>query len=240
MVKEFDFLQAEGQVENFSFVETTKEAITLAANIGYLIEYWERPADLKIINGFRSFITESGISVGLSTFDLVSIFHSTFGGGKLMPDLVYDDNRIPISGVKKLTAVGNADGRLLAFTSDTSYAINPEEVAGVIGFRIEDTVELGVKNQQDIANIQGGVAAHTVHGIYITNGFETQSISEPIDNLIELNYGTGRIYYNRFKHILYYKPTNAEDLYQFRFKDAVWEKINKTTTEGQVIAEEVS
>jgi hypothetical protein len=239
MVKEFDFLNEDGRLKDFSFTDQDKSGDTLAGNTGYLWDLWKRPNDLKIVQGFRSFMTESGISIGLATYDLVSIFHSTFGGGSLQPDLIYDDNRIPISGVAKLTAVGNADGRLMAFTDNTAYAIDAEEVAGVIGFRIEDTVELGVKNQQDIANIQGGVAVHTIHGIYITNGFETQSISEPIDNVIVTNYNTGKIFYNRYKHILYYKPTNAEDLYQFRFKDAVWEKINKTTSDGEVEQGEV-
>lgn len=238
MVKEFDFLSEEGVLQDFSFVEDNKTGDTLAGNIGYLWNLWEQPQDLRIVTGFRSFITESGISIGLATYDAVSIFHSTFGGGQLMPDLIYDDNRIPVSGVAKLTAVGNADGRLMAFTDNTAYAIEAEEVSGVIGFRIEDTVELGVKNQQDIANIQGGVAVHTRHGIYITNGFETKSITEPIDDIIEQYYSTGRIYYNRYKHILYYKPTNAEDFYRYRFKDNVWERINKTTEESIVEEEE--
>ena len=234
MVKEFDLLSSENIIEDFTFIEDDKEGITLAGNIGYLWDPWEKPQDMRYITGFRSFVTESGISIGLAHNDLVSIFHSTFGGGSLMPDLIYDDNRLPISGIKRLTAVGNADGRLLAFTDNTAYAINPEEVAGVIGFRIEDTIEVGVKNQNDIANIQGGVAVHTIHGIYITNGFETQTISEPIDDIILQYYATGRIYYNRYFHILYYKPTDAEDLYQFRFKDSVWERINKTTTVAEI------
>lgn len=234
MVKEFDFLDEDGTIEDFMFTDEQKTGLTLAGNIGFLWNLEEKPNDLKIITGFRGYVTESGISIGLATTDLVSIYHSTFGGGNLMADLIYDDNRLPVSGIAKLTAVGNADGRLMAFTDNTAYAIDAEEIAGVIGFKVEDTVELGVKNQLDIANIQGGVAVHTMHGIYITNGFETKSISEPIDDIIVTNYTTGRIYYNRYKHILYYKPTNAEDLYQYRFKDAVWERINKTTTEGDV------
>lgn len=238
LVKEFDLLKPESSIEDFEFTDADKDGNTLAGNVGYLWDYWNRPGDLRIINNFRSFITESGISIGLSATDIVSIYHSTFGGGNLMPDLIYDDNRLPVTGVSKLTAVGNADGRLMAFTDNTAYAIEAEEVSGVIGFRIEDTVELGVKNQQDIANIQGGIAVHTMHGIYVTNGYETKSISEPIDDIIVQYYNTGRIYYNRYKHILYYKPTNAEDLYQYRFKDNVWEKMNKTTDEGIVQAEE--
>lgn len=238
LVKEFDLLTSEASIEEFQFTEADKTGITLAGNIGYLWDYWDRPGDLKLMNGFRSFVTESGISIGLSTQDLVGIYHSTFGGGQLMPDLIYDDNRLPVSGVKRLTAVGNADGRLMAFTDNTAYAIEAEEVAGVIGFRMEDTVEVGVKNQQDVANIQGGVAVHTIHGIYVTNGYETNSISQPIDDIIVTYYSTGRIYYNRYKHYLYYKPTNAEDLYRYRFVDNVWERINKTTTSEEVTEEE--
>ena len=158
----------------------------------------------------------------------MAIYHSTFGGGKLMPDLIYDDNRIPITGVSRLTAVANADGRLIAFTPHTAYAVKADEVAGVLGFVIEDTIELGIKDKNDVANAQGGVVVHTQHGIYLTNGFETSLLSEAIDDIVEDNYSTGRIYYNRYKHEVLYKPTNSEDLYRYRAKDKVWEKNDKT------------
>lgn len=237
MVKEFNLLESDSSIEDFEFSADDYTGDTLAANIGFLWNLWERPSDLQILRGFKSFITESGVSIGIAHRDEVAVYYSTFGGGNLMPDLIYDDNRMPITGVSELTAVANADGRLMVFTPNTSYVINAEEVAGVLAFRIEDTVELGVKDQHDVANIQGGVVVHTQHGIYITNGYETQLISEAIDDLIVQHYSTGRIYYNRYKHEVYYKPTVSEDLYRFRLKDSVWERIDKTVTVNQVQAE---
>lgn len=233
MVKEFNLLTAENAFESFMFTTNEYSGTSLASNIGFLWDYWEAPHDLRYINGYKDFVTESGVSIGISSRDEVAIYYSTFGGGNLMPDLVYDDNRLPITGVSSLTAVANADGRLIAFTPHTSYAIKAEEVSGVLGFIIEDTIELGVKDKFDVANAQGGVIVHTVHGIYLTNGFETTLMSEAIDNVVKDNYSTGRIYYNRYLHEIYYKPTEAEDLYRFRAKDGVWERTNKTITSDE-------
>jgi len=233
MVKDFDLLSATSSIEDFHMSENDYDAIYFSANTGFLWNFYEHPAMLRIVQGWKDFVTESGISIGISTRDEVAIYHSTFGGGNLMPNLVYDDDRLPVTGVSELTAVANADGRLMAFTPHTSYVIKAEEIAGVIAFRFEDTVEVGVKDKFDVANIQGGVLVHTRHGIYITNGYETKSLSEAIDDLIETNYDTGRVYYNRYKHEVYYKPTNSEDLYRFRMKDSVWEHLDKTVTPTQ-------
>jgi hypothetical protein len=228
MVKDFDLLSSESTIENFDISTEAYDGIFLAANIGYLLDYYDHKADYRLITGFTDFVTESGISIGVASKDEVAIYHSTYGGGNLMPDLIYDDNRLPITGVSQLTAVANADGRLMAFTAHTSYVVQAEEVGGVIAFRFMDTVEIGAKNKNDVVNIQGGVLVHSEHGIYVTNGFETKSISEAIDDIIATNYATGRIYYNRYKHEVYYKPAAAEDLYRYRMKDNVWEHMEKT------------
>lgn len=234
MVKEFNLLRSEDSVEDFEFSAQDYTGDTLAGNTGFLWDYYDHPGDLQIVNGFQDFVTESGISIGIASKDKVAIYYSTFGGGNLMPDLVYHGNRLPLTGVSELTAVANADGRLMAFTPNTSYVIKAQEIAGVVAFSIEDTVEVGVKDKFDVANIQGGVLVHTQHGIYVTNGYETQLISEPIDDIIRANYSTGRIYYNRYKHEVYYKPSNSEDLYRYRMKDNVWERNNKTITTVEV------
>ena len=233
MVKEFNVLSPSDRFEPFGFSDTDYTGTTLAGNIGFLWDYYDSPADLRYINGWKDFVTESGVSIGISSRDEVALYYSTFGGGKLMPDLVYDDNRLPITGVSNLTAVANADGRLIAFTANTSYAIQADEISGVLGFRIEDTIELGVKDKFDIASAQGGVIVHTQHGIYLTNGYATTLMSEAIDDIVVENYLTGRIYYNKYLHEIYYKPTQAEDLFVFRSKDAVWELTNKTLTAAQ-------
>ena len=233
MVKEFNLLSADASIEDFDISTDVYDGFFFATQVGFLWDYYEHPSDLQLIIGWKDFVTESGISIGISSRDEVAIYHSTYGGGRLMPDLVYDDNRLPVTGVSELTAVANADGRLMAFSPHTSYVIKAVEVAGVIGFRFEDTVEVGVKDKNDVANIQGGVLVHTQHGIYITNGYETKSISEPINDIIVTNYSTGRVYYNRYKHEVYYKPTNAEDLYRYRMIDNVWEHTNKTVTAVQ-------
>lgn len=237
MVKEFNLLEVESSIDNIEFTVEDYSGTSLAANIQFLWDTWEHPGDLKIVSGFTDFVTEAGISIAIASNDEVGVYHSTYGGGNLMPDLIYDDNRLAVTGISNLNAVGAADGRLMAFTDNTAYVIHAQEISGIIGFRFEDTVELGVKNKNDIANIQGGVCVHTIHGIYITNGYQTQLVSAPIDDIVTANYLTGRIYYNKYKHEIYYKPTDAEDLYRYRMKDAVWERTDKTITEGGIQTE---
>lgn len=237
MIKEFDLLESGASIEEFMFSAEDYTGTTLASNIGFLWDYYERQSDLKIVNGFSDFTTDNGISIGLSSRDEVGVYHSTYGGGNLMPDLIYDDNRLPLTGVSTLSAVANADGRLMVFSDNTAYVIHAQEINGVIGFRFEDTVELGVKNKFDIANIQGGVVVHTQHGIYITNGYQTQLVSAPIDDIIVANYSTGRVYYNKYLHEILYKPTDSEDLYRLRLKDSVWERIDKTITTTAIESE---
>ena len=228
--KEIDLYEGH-KLYNASFYlsERTDTGILLASNIGFLYDE-KNPGAYQILTGFRSFVTEAGISVGLPNDDQVRVYHSTLGA-VLMPDLIYDQNRLPITGISTLNAVVNVNGRFGAFTDTTLYIVQPNEIAEEMTFAIEDTIHLGVKNTKDVANVQGGALINTRNGIYLTNGSTTELISDPINNLVRDYYNTSRIFYNKFLHEVYWWPrTDSEDLYRFRFEDKGWERINATVT----------
>jgi hypothetical protein len=216
---------------SFFMSEYSDSGTSLSGNIGYLFD-WENPNRYDVLEGFKSFTTESGVSIGVTTYDTVNLYHSTVGGGSLMADLVYDANQLPITGINNIRAVCNVNGKIAAFTDTKLYIISTAESLGQLVFSVDDTMDLGVKNFNDIASIQGGAVANTRNGIFITDGFSQKLISEPINDVAKENFDTSQIFYNTHKHELYLKPTAAEDLYRYRFEDAVWEKINATVTSG--------
>lgn len=240
LYKEFDLLDDKNETAiPFHIYYSSESGVLLSQNIGVTFDD-EKPQSHKIVSGFRDFITESGVSIALATNDYSSVYYSSLGNGNLLPDLIYSAATIPIVGVPIVNAVTVVSTRLALLTDNTLYLLDVLEEAGVLAFSVKESLEFGVKNSRDIAQIQGGIAIHTRHGIYTTTGVQSNLISEPIDDIVKTYFDTGRIYYNKYLHELYYKPTSGEDLYRFRFKDGVWELINKTITQEEVEEEEVS
>lgn len=200
--------------------------VTLNDNIGFLVDE-DRISEYQIKEGFRSIVSVDDVSFGVASTDYSNIYHSVIGGGNLMPNLLYSQNIYPLNNVSTINAMANINGRIGLFTDNTLYIIDIIDDAGALLFTIKSTLEFGVKNNDDVAEIQGGVAIHTMHGIYTTTGTQSNLISEPIDDIVKANFLTGSIKFNKYKHELLYKPSVNEDLYRFRFKDQVWEKLNK-------------
>lgn len=211
---------------NFDIVKGDDTAVTLSANIG--IEPDEkRWYTYTIIEGFRDFVTESGVSIGISNDDYSNIYYSVLGGGNLQPDLMYKQNILQVAGANVINAVAVINKELAALTDDTTYIIKVIESIGALVFTINTALEFGVKDQFDTAQMQGGLAINTRHGIYTTTGMQSNLISDAIDDIVKANFSSSRIYYNKDLHELYYKISNTDDLYRFRFKDNVWELISK-------------
>lgn len=210
----------------FDIIEADNTAILLAQNIG-LEPDEERWDSYKVIQGFRDFTTESGVSIGISNEDYSNIYYSVLGGGNLQPDLMYKQNILQVAGANIINAVAVINKELAALTDDTTYVIKVIESIGALVFTINTTLEFGVKDQFDTAQMQGGLAINTRHGIYTTTGMQSNLISDAIDDIVKANFSSSRIYYNKDLHELYYKISNTDDLYRFRFKDNVWELISK-------------
>jgi hypothetical protein len=230
LVKDINYLDPDittTDISRFYIYPSSMTGVTLNDNIGFLLDE-DEPYWYNVEEGFNSITTVNDISFGLTSTNNTGIYYSTLAGGNLMPDLLYSTSLYVMNNVSKVTAIANVNEKFGIFTDDTLYLLSIIDELGVILFDIKSTLEFGVKNQYDVAQIQGGVVINTRHGIYTTTGTQSNLISEPIDDLLKDNFDTSRIYYNKDIHEIYYKISTSEDLYRFRFKDQVWELISKT------------
>ena len=219
-------------INNVYIIKSDASTI-LSQNIGFLVNDNNLNA-YKIITGFKDVATENGISLGLSIDDNINAYHSVVGGGVLQSNLLYTANILQLPDISYVKAVGGANGNLAVFTDKNMFVVKPSEEAGVLAFDIIKTLEYGVKNNQDVAVTGGNFIIHTRNGIHITNGYTTQILSEPINDIVLTNYSTGTIKYNPILQELYYRPTVSEDIYRYRFDDKVWELLNMTITTSGV------
>jgi len=230
LYKDIEFLATTNgyttETANFDIIEGDNTAITLSQNIGIEPDE-ERWMNYTIIEGFRDIRTESGVSIGISNKDYSNVYYSVLGGGNLQPDLMYTQNILQVAGANVVNAVAVVNKDLAVLTDDTMYIVRVVDDVGALVFTINQALEFGVKDQFDIAQIQGGLAINTRHGIYTTTGTQSNLISEAIDDVVKSSFATSRIYYNKDLHELYFKRTIEDNLYRFRFKDSVWEVINK-------------
>lgn len=225
LIKDINYLDPNlGVVSTFYITESSLLGITLSQNIGFLFDS-EKAEDYEIITGFKSYAVENGIGIGLSINDYVNVYHSTVGGGVLMSDLIYTANILPLPNLSFVNAVASVNGTIAAISDKSTFIIKADEVSGQLAFTINDTMEYGVKNIRDVASIQNGILIHTRNGIFFTNGFDKELLSEPINNIIEQHYDTGRIEYNSHLHEIYYIDGVFDFFYRFRMKRGKWEKI---------------
>lgn len=236
MMHEQEFLNIdleESKNEKIYLTELQDTGILLSQNIGTLID----PEELyryRIVTGYKSYTVDAGVGIGVASLEDASVNYSTVAGGHLMSDLCYLDSRLPLSNVSSINAVAAINGKFGVFTNDRLFIITPAPQDTYILFSVIDTLEYGVKNIYDIAEVQGGIVIHTNLGIFFTNGYDKTIISEQINNIVKANYATGSIKYNPIKQELYYKPTTSEDLYIYRFEDKLWERLNATITTTQI------
>ena len=230
MCQDFDlFEDTNNMMTNFYISQSSTQegaGINLSANIGIAFDE-KKPQTHIVVSGFRDFVTSQGISLGLKADDYINVYYSALGGGNLMPDLLYSQALLPVYAETVVNALANINDKFGAFTNNTLYLIRAVEEVGLLVFTMTGVLEFGVKNRKDVVPIQGGVVVNTQHGIYTTTGFQSNLLSEPIDDVVRDYYSTSTIFYNKFKHELYLRRTNSDNLYRFRFKDSVWEVINK-------------
>lgn len=230
MCQDFDlFDEKNDMMANFYISQSSTQegaGINLAANIGIAFDE-KKPKEHIVITNFRDFITSQGISLGLRFDDYINVYYSALGGGSLLPDLVYSQTILPVYGESVINAITDINDRFAAFTDNTMYLIRVVQEVGLLVFTMTGVLEFGVKDRYDIASIQGGVVINTQHGIYSTTGTQSNLLSEPIDDIVTSYYQFSQIFYNKYKHELYLKLSLSDNLYRFRFKDNVWEMINK-------------
>lgn len=227
LVKDFDHLDSD-QEDHTTFYITTNDLANgtlLASNIGILFDE-DKPWEHVVINDIRHIASHADVSVALRYNDRDNVFYSIVGGGVLQDDLLYSQTTLEVRNGGNTSAVAVIGNALALVTTDTLYTINVDEVSGQLAFTINDSLPYGVDRITDIAESQGSLILHTSQGIYMTDGYNKEWVSEPINNIVKDNYSTGRIYYNPIKHIIYYFPSMSMAYYLFSFERAKWERYS--------------
>ena len=228
MVKDIQYLDSKLKDPSMFYLSTLDlTGITLSQNIGYWFDNLH-PEKYKIITGFKGIAVENNIGIGIDTNDYINIYYSAVGGGNIQTNLMYTTNILPLTNITFLNALVGLNGNILALTDKTTYIIKPEQQVGVLAFQIIDTLEYGIKDFHDVANTGRQVFLNTISGIILTDGYQMQVISEPINDICKVNYLTSRIDYNPVKHELYYTSNfnTSEDFYRFRMDVKKWERIS--------------
>lgn len=231
LIKEFNLLddEEESYKSKFSITTTSKSTgIFLSQRIGILYNP-DKPGDYYILTGFRDVAEDRDVKVAVSNDDYTGLFYSTVGGGVLQSDLFYRANKLKMQGLSFVTALSKLDNAVLACTNSKSFVIASTNVSGVLAFNIRDTLEFGAKNRKDIATIEGGVVINTIDGIFLTNGYDKQKLSEPINDKVGNLYSASSIFYDEVNHELYLVvrgmpsvPVSFFSIYRYNFKESTW------------------
>ncbi|MDP4194808.1 MAG: hypothetical protein Q8940_07155 [Bacteroidota bacterium] len=233
LAKTFDFLDPKcSSIVNFYIYSSAVEDIMLTQMIGFAFDK-KSEKYYRLLTGLRDIAYERGYSLSLSSTNISSVYYSAIGQGKLMTDIFYSTSIVERLGLNKVNAISSTNGKFIAMDSYKSsvISVSGDNVEPVID--IVDDLEYGVKSKKDVAKTQTGLVINTLKGIFMTNGFEKQKISEPINDIVEVNFSSGYIYYNPIKQELIYFPYATDKPYRYRFERQKWEQINYQGTEAE-------
>lgn len=198
---------------------------TLSQNIAFFLDE-DKVSEYNIINGFNTITEIDGISIGLATGDTSNAYYSVLGGGNLQPDLVYKANVLPISFKDRLTAVASINNNFGVFGTNRLTLLRPDIANTSLIFSAIDAVELGAKDQEDVAEVQGGVIVNSPNGVFLTNGYNKQWLSEPINREVKDVYEDSYIVYNPYKQeLMYFVNGTTVDYQVYSFEYQNWMKV---------------
>ena len=210
--------------DTFTITDADLQGVFLSQRIGVLYDP-EQPNNYKVITGFNDVALDRGVRIGLKTGDSTRLFYSTIGGGVLQNDLLYEANVLPLTEVKDINALAELNNCVGAIGDNTTFVIRNQEAAGTLAFSLQDTLEHGILEKDDITPIQGGVILNTVNGLYLIDGYRSSFLSEAINDIVENNSLASKIFYNARDHELYYMttPSGTNLFYNFSFDDQSWQ-----------------
>lgn len=202
--------------------EGTLTGIYLASRIGIAIDVSKKDYDL--VQGIKARTLESGYAIAIAYDNPAFIQYNAIGGGKIMNDIFYYEAELSLEDTLNTKALTGANGKIFIISDSGTKVLNIESSNGQPIFMMIDTLEFGVKSREDALEVQGGIILSTEEGIFMTNGYDKEWVSEQINNICILNYSTSRVFYNKYKHELYYFPNVAEGFYYlYSFRRKKWE-----------------
>lgn len=227
LAKDFDLMQDTApKFDNLILGQSSLDAngVTLSQNIGLYFDE-SKSKDYVVKTVFSSFCSKDGVTLALLPGDTNSIYYSTLGGGNLQPDLIYIDNKLPISFKDKLIAIVTINNSFAVIGTNRMFIIRVDEINGSLIFSSQDTLEFGIRDSKDVVEVQGGIILHTQLGIFLTNGNDKNWLSQEINNIIEENWKNYSIFYNPYQQELYYKKDyGSTEFYKYSFQYKNWSK----------------
>lgn len=215
-----DVLDFNGQVVGAGSVK----GMSLSSNIGFTFNTDKTLAEqYKIINDIRDIADIKGTKLALSHSDPYNAYYQVLGGGNLQ-DIFYYQNKLLNPTKYSTTAVCSIGNNFGMFTNQEMITYIPQEINGSLVFQFLDAVELGVKNFNDIVNVGNSICINTSQGIFTTNGYEKQLLSEAINNIAKMNFSTSKLLYNQYANILY-NLVSYSNLYKYDFEYKKWSLI---------------
>lgn len=185
--------------------------VYLSQTIGYLYD----SKNYKPLKDIRDYINIQGISF---CSDGIRIYYPAVGSGQIMNGVFYDF--IPeVEG----QFLANVNGDLGVFSTKLDLISIQDSKEGYLLFSPKDSLNFKIRDRYDLATSPEGIIIHTERGIYVTNGYERKLISEQINDVIERNFGTGNIFYDRNTDILFYLC--QEGYYRYDFVYGKWNRI---------------
>ena len=179
-------------------------------------------SNYKPVFTFQDYIIIQGVAYG--THQSRTYFCSV-GKGRIMKEVFYD--YIPeVEG----NFLVNVNGDLGIFSEQLELVSVQDSGEGYLLFAPKDSMNFRIRDQYDVATSPEGIIIHTIKGIYVTNGYERKLISEQINNIVEKNFSTGNIYYDKSEDILFY--TCDEGTFKYDFPYQYWTELDSDAVFG--------
>lgn len=213
----------------FSLTKNSFTGIYLSQKIGFKFET-KKAEEYKVITAFRDIAIENRISLALTNYDYVNVYSCVVGGGNIQTDLFYPQNAINLSGISFAKGVIGINGRFLVATKTQCQIIAYREFNGTLLFESIETINVGIEMPSAMLKIENGVLLLNRLGLFYTDGYKKNKLSEPINNIIENTYSDSKIYYNDILNEVYYVMLNNyldnNKVLRYNIERGSWEIFN--------------
>lgn len=216
-------------ITEFYFSEGNRTGIYLSQNIGFLFNI-DKPKEYQVITSFRDIAIENEISLALTNYDYVNVYSCVVGGGNIQTDLFYPQNAINLSGISFAKGVIGINGRFLVATKTQCQIIAYREFNGTLLFESIETINVGIEMPSAMLKIENGALLLNRLGLFYTDGYKKNKLSEPINDIIENTYSDSKIYYNDILNEVYYVMLNNyldnNKVLRYNIERGSWEIFN--------------
>jgi len=222
-IKSFNLLSREeiDLSESFYINKLSPNGIFMNQTIGIIFDYHNH----KLIDIFDDYEIANGIAYNLRNN---IIYYPSIGNGKVSENIFYKQYFIPNLSEDKILSMSNLKETLAVHTKKGMKLVLVHDLqVGELFFVIKDTIGYiiteGEKSKQATPD---GIFLLTKQGIMFTNSSQDGSVSKQIDDVVELHYKTGGIFYNEHEKELWFYLGAGDKIYIFSFQYKKWSTID--------------